>query len=141
VFTMWWLYFERPPGSVLSSLRTGFVWGYGHFPVWAAAAAMGAGLAVAIEQASGLATLDAVQAGYMVAVPVAIYLLGLWLLRARLSRDRWTEAVPIVLTIAVILIAPLTGWGVLLTGLILAALLGYKLVTGRLPSARQAAAE
>lgn len=141
VFTMWWLYFERPPGSVLSSLRNGFVWGYGHFPVWAAAAAMGAGLAVAIEQASGLATLDAVQAGYMVAVPVAIYLLGLWLLRARLSRDRWTEAVPILLTIAVILVAPLTGWGVLLTGLILAALLGYKLVTGRLPSARQAAAE
>jgi low temperature requirement protein LtrA len=136
VFTMWWLYFERPPGSVLTSLRNGFVWGYGHFPVWAAAAAVGSGLAVAIEQTAGLAVLDAVQTGYLVAISVAIYLAGLFLLRARLSRYRWTEAVPVLLTIGAILIAPLTGWGVLLTGLILAALLGYKLATGRLPSQR-----
>jgi low temperature requirement protein LtrA len=134
VFTMWWLYFERPPGSVLSSLRQGFVWGYGHLPVWAAAAAVGSGLAVAIEQASELAVLDAVQAGYIVAVPVAIYLIGLGLLRARPMTLRWADAVPVVLTIGAILLAPLTGWGVLLTGLILAALLGFKLATGRLPS-------
>ncbi len=134
VFTMWWLYFERPPGSVLSSLRQGFVWGYGHLPVWAAAAAVGSGLAVAIEQASELAVLDAVQAGYVVAVPVAIYLIGLGLLRARPLVERWADGVPVVLTIGAILLAPLTGWGVLLTGLILAALLGFKLATGRLPS-------
>jgi low temperature requirement protein LtrA len=141
VFTMWWLYFERPPGSVLTSLRNGLVWGYGHFPIWAAAGAVGSGLAVAIEQASGLAVLDPVQAGYIVAVPVAIYLIGLWLLRWRPLMAGWTDAVPMLLTIVAILLAPLTGWGVLLTGVVMSSLLGYKLVTGRLPSQRRAAAE
>ena len=141
VFTMWWLYFERPPGSVLGSLRRGFAWGYGHLPVWAAAAAVGSGLAVAIEQASENGMLDAAQAGYVVAVPVAIYLLGLWLVRARPFTVRWADVVLMALSIGAILIAPLTGWGVLLTGVVLATLLGFKLATGRMPSQIRAAAE
>ena len=49
---MWWIYFDRPVHDLLASLRTAIVWGYGHYVVFAAAAAVGAGLAVAVDQAA-----------------------------------------------------------------------------------------
>jgi low temperature requirement protein LtrA len=127
VFAMWWLYFYEPVFDLLGSVRTAFIWGYGHLPVWAAAAAVGAGLAVAIEQATGHGPMDAVAAGYTVAIPVAIYLGGLWLLHGVPRAGRWSESVPVAITVAAVLLVPLTGWGVLLTGLLLAGLLAFKL--------------
>jgi low temperature requirement protein LtrA len=49
VFSMWWLYFDQPAHELLTSLRAAFVWGYGHLLVFASAAAVGAGLAVAVD--------------------------------------------------------------------------------------------
>ncbi|HKO84713.1 MAG TPA: low temperature requirement protein A, partial [Actinomycetota bacterium] len=46
VFGMWWLYFSKESHEFLTSLRAGIVWGYGHYLIFAAAAAVGAGLAV-----------------------------------------------------------------------------------------------
>ena len=46
---MWWMYFDRPVHDLLTSLRKAFVWGYGHYFVFAAAAAVGAGLAVNVD--------------------------------------------------------------------------------------------
>jgi low temperature requirement protein LtrA len=134
VFTMWWLYFEQPMHN-RTSLRAGFIWGYGHLPIWAAAAAVGAGLAVAIEQASGAPTaLDAVGAGYAVTVPVAIYLGGLWLIHQVDHAEDWREGAPVLFILVALLVVPLTGWGVLLGGLVVAGLLAWKLATGRVPA-------
>jgi low temperature requirement protein LtrA len=132
VFTMWWLYFERPVFE-RASLREGFIWGYGHLPIWAAAAAVGAGLAVAIEQATGHGALDAVGAGYAVTIPVAIYLGGLWFMLGSWRDEGWRDNVPAALTILAVLLVPITGWGVLLGGVVVAALLAWKLATGRVP--------
>lgn len=129
VFAMWWLYFYRPVDDLLTSLQTAFVWGYGHLSLWGAIAASGAGLALAIEQTAGHGSLDAVAAGYAVALPVAIYLACLFVLHGIPRLDRWTEGWPTALPIIAILVVPLTGWGVLLTGLVLALYLGFKLVT------------
>jgi low temperature requirement protein LtrA len=128
VFAMWWLYFYRPVSDLLTSLRMGFVWGYGHLPLWASAAAVGAGLALAIEAAAGHGSLDAVAAGYAVAIPVALYLGCLFILHGVPRLDRWTEGWPTAVPILAILVVPLTGWGVLLTGVVLALYLGFKLV-------------
>src|SRR5215211_3016523 len=49
VFGMWWLYFAKESHELLTSLRTAIVWGYGHYLVFAAAAAVGAGLAVNVD--------------------------------------------------------------------------------------------
>ncbi len=129
VFAMWWLYFYRPVHELLTSFRTAFRWGYGHLPMWGAAAAVGAGLALAIEQATDHGTLDAVASGYAVAIPVALYLVCLWFLHGLPRQERWIESIPNVITIIAVVLVPLTGWGVLLTGVVLAMLLGYKLVT------------
>jgi hypothetical protein len=107
-------------------------------PIWAAAAAVGAGLAVAIEQATGLGALDAVGAGYAVTIPVAIYLGGLWLIHENARVEGWRDAAPATVTVIGLLVVPLTGWGVILGGLAVSLLLAYKLATGRLRSAARA---
>ena len=44
VFGMWWIYFKRPAHSGLrASPGLAFAWGYGHYAVFAAVAALGAG--------------------------------------------------------------------------------------------------
>jgi low temperature requirement protein LtrA len=121
VFSCWWLYFERPGYEVLS-YRTAFIWGYGHYFVFAAAAAVGAGLAVAVDQATGRSTISAKAAGLAVSVPAAVFLLGLWLLHAR-SEGRPVARVAPPLVAAAVLLAPLAGGqAVLATGLLLAGL-------------------
>ena len=128
VFVMWWFYFYEPIHDLLTTRASVFLWGYGHLPIWAAAAAVGAGLAVAIEQAAGEeVALDVVAAGYAVSVPVAIYVAGSWMLHGYPRMRSWVDAAPVVLAVAALLVVPLTGWGVLLCGLVLASLLGYKL--------------
>lgn len=55
VFAMWWRYFDQPVGTMLAAARAGsddavrgaFLWGYGHFLVFATVAATGAGLVAA----------------------------------------------------------------------------------------------
>ena len=49
VYSMWWMYFDRPVHDLLTSLRKAIIWGYGHYFVFASAAAVGAGLAVSVD--------------------------------------------------------------------------------------------
>jgi len=126
VFAMWWVYFDRPVHDLLTSFRKAFVWGYGHYVVFAAAAAVGAGLAVAVDQATGRAKVGEVAAGAALAVPVAVYLLCLWFLHNRPEYRRTRMLGPIAAVL--ILLTPLTGQAVPMTGAILTALVGVKLV-------------
>ena len=125
VFSCWWLYFERPGHEVLTSSRTAFVWGYGHYFVFGAAAAVGAGLAVAVDQAAGRAPVSRFAAGAAVAVPAAVFLLVLWFLHAR-TEDRGRTRLLGPLVTAAVLLTPFTGQAVPATGLLLAALCAAK---------------
>jgi low temperature requirement protein LtrA len=128
VLCMWWLYFDQPVHDLLTSMRTAFVWGYGHLLIFASAAAVGAGLAVSIDHATHHAEIGTFGAGAAVAVPVALYLLGLWVLHQRpRAASRAQASVPPLVALLVVL-TPFTGQAVLLTGLLLTALLAIKLV-------------
>src|SRR4029453_5734649 len=59
VFGMWWLYFNKEAAELLTSLRAGITWGYGHYLVFASAAAVGAGLAVNVDQVTHRAAIGA----------------------------------------------------------------------------------
>ncbi|SNQ50792.1 putative membrane protein [Frankia canadensis] len=83
VFALWWLYFARSAHGFLVSNRVSFVWGYGHFFVFAAAAALGAGLAANTDRVTHHGELGAYAAGAAVTVPVAVYLLALTVLQLR----------------------------------------------------------
>ena len=125
VYSLWWFYFYRPMHQRLTSYRRAFIWGYGHFLVFGAAAAVGAGLAVALDQDTGKAAISTTAAGAAVAIPVALYLGSLWFLHDRGEFGRIRYLTP--LAVGLVLLTPLTGQPVLVTGLVLVTLLGIKL--------------
>jgi len=83
VFALWWLYFDRSAQGLLTSVRAAMMWGYGHYFIFASAAAVGVGVAVAVDYDTHHAHISGVTAAYATAVPVALYLLFVWLLHIR----------------------------------------------------------
>jgi low temperature requirement protein LtrA len=78
VFSMWWLYFDVEENRLLRTLPGAFAYGYGHLPVFASAAAVGAGVQVIVEHETGHGAISDLTAGLAVTVPVALYLTGVW---------------------------------------------------------------
>jgi low temperature requirement protein LtrA len=126
VFAFWWLYFERLGGEALSSYAGAFIWGYGHYFVFGSAAAVGAGLAVAVDQATHKAEISVAAAGAAVAIPVAVFLSCLWILHHGRDEERSAGPAAGVFTIVMVLLTPFTGQPVLLTGILMAALVAFK---------------
>jgi low temperature requirement protein LtrA len=123
VYSLWWLYFYRPVHDFLEDrkLSKAIAWGYGHFVVFASAAAVGAGLAVSVDQATAHAAISARAAGWAVAIPVALYVSSLWILHRRPGSLAYNSMVPISLVL--LMAAPFTPQPVLMIGVILVALL------------------
>jgi low temperature requirement protein LtrA len=135
VFAMWWLYFERPSDDLLSSRTRAFEWGYGHYFIWGAAAAVGAGIAVGVDVLTDHAHVDMAVAGAAVAIPVAVYLAGLWLLHdvpRPMSRLRMALS-PVA--IVLVLLAPLTPQPIFLIGAVVVGLLVAKILSTPQPAA------
>ena len=103
LFSMWWLYFDRPSQHLLNSQRTAFVWGYGHYFIFGAAAAVGAGLAAQIEHPN-----EAV-AATAVAWAVAVYLGALWALFVYSRCVPRHELLLAPLAVLALLLCPLAG--------------------------------
>ena len=129
VFALWWLAFDLPTEAAVaharevfeSTSRYAFIWGYGHLVVFASAAAVGAGLSVAVDQATGEGTVSRLGAGLAVTIPVALYLLTGWALH-RLSTVGSTFVGDVVGVTALVVLA--TSWfehAVLASGLVLTA--------------------
>ena len=128
VFSMWWLYFERRNDEILTTMPRAFAWGYGHYFIWAGAAAVGAGLAVSIDQVKDVAVIGARGAAASVAIPLAIYVLGVWLLLdLPHGLPRGEKAAGPVAT-AALLLTPFTAQPVFIAGLVMAALIVFKVV-------------
>lgn len=81
VFALWWLYFDHPAEELLTSLRKSLTWGYGHYLVFASAAAVGAGLEVSVDYDTHVTHLSPLAAAMTTTVPVAVYLLVVWFLQ------------------------------------------------------------
>jgi low temperature requirement protein LtrA len=81
LFAIWWLYFLEPAARGLRERpRWSYFWGYGHYFLFAAIAAIGAGLEVAVEQTGHEAHGGGIVAGYAVAIPVAAVFVLLYVL-------------------------------------------------------------
>ncbi|MEU6595218.1 low temperature requirement protein A [Streptomyces sp. NPDC046881] len=136
VFSAWWIYFVVPIHGHLRSSRRAFVWGYGHYLVFASTAAIGAGLEVAVEQAVGKAHISALSASAAVTLPTALYLLTVWALHSRHFKVGLAQQLVLPVTaLLVICCTFLRAWGVLAAGLVCAA----AVATGVALTARTAA--
>ncbi|MET8326156.1 low temperature requirement protein A [Streptomyces sp. NPDC005181] len=135
VFAAWWIYFAVPIHDYLRGSRQAFVWGYGHYAIFGSAAAIGAGIEVAVEQATGKAHVSTAAASAAVTVPAAIFLLAVWLLHVRhFKRDR-AEQLPLPLASVAILACTFAGeWAVLAAGLVAAAAVAAGVALSRRPA-------
>jgi low temperature requirement protein LtrA len=124
VFALWWLYFDRPAQHFLTSNRLAFVWGYGHFFLLAAAASLGAGLAVNVDSSTGHGALGHVAASSTVTIPTSLYLVTLWMIQGR-PGGHLQDKTSFPGAIALILLSTFLPGSVLWTGFILSALVGY----------------
>ncbi len=149
VFSLWWIYFDHDAAGMLEraigdddttdrAKRLAFTWGYGHYAVFGSAAAIGAGLAVAVDHLvtaghgdlAEHAALGDTGAALAVTVPVAVFVLCMWVLHGKFRHldalSGW--AFPVVA--AMILAGSWTGEPVLLTGLLLAATVCLSIAAG-----------
>ena len=141
VFSMWWMYFDMPAEQMVDRARQAFAerlsgafaWGYGHFVVFASAAAAGAGLAVAVDQATHHSELTDLQAGFAITVPVALYLVTVWALHLRYKRPGWHRRFAVPVAAVGILAASATPEPVLVTGVLLVALVSVGVAANRRP--------
>jgi low temperature requirement protein LtrA len=108
VFALWWLYFLQPAGDGLASHRDrSYLWGYGHYGIFASLAAVGAGLEVAVEQAGHRVAASPVAVCYAVAVPVSVFLVLIWALHAPIVSRPVCRPAPMLGGGLVILLLPL----------------------------------
>jgi low temperature requirement protein LtrA len=134
VFALWWSYFKHSSAErVRRSLGSTIVWGYGHYVVFAAVAALGAGLQAVVDTLTPGSAIAPRFAAFTVAIPVAVFLIALGLLNVRSSPGQ-PVATPLVLVTALLVLLtalsarqvglPLT---VIIMALLVALLLAYHL--------------
>ncbi|MFI2111642.1 low temperature requirement protein A [Streptomyces lydicus] len=122
VFAAYWIYFAVPIHLHLRSNRQAFLWGYGHYLVFGSAAAVGAGIEVAVAQAFDKAQLSASAAGACVTVPAALFMFTVWLIHSR--HHKRGPAQHLVLPVSSVLVLACTfagSWAVPAAGLVAAA--------------------
>ncbi|MDA3625763.1 low temperature requirement protein A [Saccharopolyspora sp. WRP15-2] len=120
VFVVWWTYFAAGEPR-LHSLRVALTWGYGHFVVFAAIAALGSGLEVAVDTAGHHSHISDQSAAFAIAVPAALVLVALGLLH-RLAGTGAMRNFGFVVAGAVVVLAlpfsaPLIGLGGAVVGM------------------------
>ncbi len=108
VFGLWWAAFKHPAGighhrSLLSMLA----WGYGHYVVFAAIAALGAGLQVAIDTTHGATAVSPAVVALTVAIPVAVFLCAAWLIHPQ-SATR-PSATPLAVSVLLLVLSALSA--------------------------------
>jgi low temperature requirement protein LtrA len=138
VFSAWWIYFVVPIHGRLRANGQAFLWGYGHYLIFASAAAIGAGLEVAVEQAVGKTHISTLSAAAAVTLPTTLYLLTVWALHSRHFKVGIAQQLVLPVTALLVICCTFLGdWAVLAAGLVCAA----AVTTGVTLTARMAGRE
>ena len=135
VFSLWWLYFKRDHADLIGQgRRITWAFGYAHVAVFASVAAVGAGLASAVDVVEGEAVATPRAAALALAIPISLYALTLSGLHAAADRNLRTLGSAAAVSAASLGIALLgldTGLTVLLLGLVTAAAVAQHVVSSR----------
>ncbi|MFI1397485.1 low temperature requirement protein A [Streptomyces sp. NPDC020681] len=140
VFAAWWIYFAVPAHDRLVGNREAFLWGYGHYLIYASGAAIGAGLEVAVEQAVDEAHISTTAASAAVTVPAALFLMTVWLLHSRHFKHGMAQQLTLPVSALAILGCTFAGgYAVLLAGLVAAATVAVGVTLANRPQKPQPA--
>ena len=139
VFALWWFYFKAEHVELIQGQRTVWVFGYGHLPVFASVAAVGAGLASAVDVVQGEAQVGVRPVALLLAIAIAVYAVSLAGLHV-VSDGAWRGGVPAVVVAVLLLSVPFAGWSmgvsVLAMGLILAVAVAHHVWSTNRPAAQ-----
>jgi low temperature requirement protein LtrA len=109
VFALWWSYFKHPAEIDRSlSLRQAITWGYSHYFAFAAIAALGAGLQVAIDATHAVVALPPPGVALTVALPVIVYVLSMGV--RRLGSGSWLFGPSAVVALVMLALAAGATW-------------------------------
>jgi low temperature requirement protein LtrA len=132
VFSMWWLYFDRPGHARLvrrPTMFTSMSWGYGHYFIFASAAAVGAGLEVAVAYDTGaLHDLGGVAAALPTTLAVAVFLLSVWLLHIGPTNECRPIAIGFPVTAVLVVAASFTPAPIHVAAVLTAALVALTVI-------------
>lgn len=87
VAAVWWIYFDEEQDCTDAPLRASVLWGYSHYFIFAAVAALSAGFEIAVDEGLGKSHLSPTTAALTTTVPFAIYLVLAWLVLLLRRRD------------------------------------------------------
>jgi low temperature requirement protein LtrA len=123
----WWLYFSREAARVLEQaqgrdLGTALRWGFGHYVVFASAAAVGSGLAARVDHWTHHAEASGLLTGGAVTVPTAVLVAAIWLVQLRRHDPSARTSVPFGLAAVLVLLGTLPPLPELVAGAVVAAL-------------------
>ncbi|GAA2410368.1 low temperature requirement protein A [Actinomadura vinacea] len=108
LFALWWLYFLAPVGDGLSDRRhRAYLWGYGHYGIFAALAALGAGLEAAVEQTGHEPKASALAICYAVAIPAGMFIVLHWIVHRPIVAEPVIRPAVMLGGVAAILLLPL----------------------------------
>ncbi|WP_413812506.1 low temperature requirement protein A [Streptomyces sp. OE57] len=126
VFAMWWLYFARPAHTLLATThqahRKRFTWAYGHYLIFASAAAEGAGLAAYAELITRRTDVPSPAAGVAITMPVALFLITVWAIHVRPHQQRGAEQLAFPAVAVAVLVAGRSPAPAVIASLLAAAL-------------------
>jgi len=91
--SLWWIYFWPPHHHAIGRLGNSLFYGYAHYFIFAAAGAFSAGIEVEIDVLTEHSKLGDVAASFTVTVPIAVFVLGVWLIAIRSNADRLVNVV------------------------------------------------
>ncbi|MFD9884120.1 low temperature requirement protein A [Streptomyces alboflavus] len=111
VFAAFWIYFAVPIHEYLVSSRQAFVWGLGHYVILGSAAAIGAGIELAVEQATHHAHISTLAASSAVTVPTALFLISTWAVHSRHFKTGIAQQLVLPATALLVLAASFAGHG------------------------------
>ena len=127
ISAIWWLYFDRQTHDHLTTVRRAFMWGYGHWFIFAAIAANGAGLAAAIDYRTEQSQLNALETGYAIAIPVAFFILGVWYLQV-IHYETGRASVVFLAAAALVLASPVLGLSIYAIAALMAGLVAFDML-------------
>jgi low temperature requirement protein LtrA len=109
VFVAWWIYFAHEAADLLGERAAQFLWGYGHYLIFASAASIGAGAEVDAAWTTGSEPISATLAAAAITVPTAVFLVMVWALQARHFKSSRGEQAIMPATAAAVLLCTFAG--------------------------------
>ncbi len=126
---LWWIYFWPPHHAAIPTLAASFRYGYVHYLVFAAAGALSAGVEVLIDVDTHHSELGSRAAAFTVTVPIAVFVLSIWLIAIRAAADRLVNTV-LPIGAVLVLLSPLVPYALAITAVVMALMVAALVASG-----------